>query len=239
MAAAVPRPHLPRSTGTATSTTTSRPDTSHAVTRAWLACASAAAVAQAAVTPSARRAAPARAARSAAACARCLAETAPPNTMSPRVIDTINATMATATTVAEPSSRRLPGSHRLRRDPSCEPQGWARTDTGDDEPAIVPDVDRRSGRRDAPCRVDRHGGVTPRREPCRFAGRVDAAHVRRDRRHPCETDDQHHDERRDREGRFDRGSAGIPAILCQALVLSAFAMMLVNALTIESPVTTV
>ena len=54
---------------------------------------------------------------------------------------------------------------------------------------------------------------------------------RRHRRH--ERDDG---ERRDRERRLDGGPTRVPA---QTLVFSALAMMFVNVLTIESPVTTV
>ncbi len=51
--------------------------------------------------------------------------------------------------------------------------------------------------------------VAAGRESRRFPGRVDAAHLRRDRTQPADTEDGDGDERRDGERRLDRDAAAV------------------------------
>ena len=84
--------------------------------------------------------------------------------------------------------------------------------------------------------ADRRTLVTACGQPGGLAGGVDAADLHRDRRDPGQAQHQHRDERDDAHRRLDGARADIVGY---ALVLSARAMMLVNAETMESPVTTV
>ncbi len=73
-------------------------------------------------------------------------------------------------------------------------------------------------------------------EACGLARGVDTPDMHRHRRESAQTQDEDGDQRCHRERRFDRGAATFTG---QTFVLRARLMMLVNALTIESPVTTV
>jgi len=163
--------------------------------------------------------------------------TAEPTTMAPMTIPTTTAIIATATTVAEPCSRSgFARSHRLSGDEEAQRQRRLRADPRDDEVTVVAQLQDRTRRTDATRRFGRGALVTPRGESGRLPGRVNAAHLHRHRGGAPKADDEHHGQRRDGEGRLDRGpSRGSP----QTLVFNAFAMMLVSAFTIESPVTTV
>ena len=78
--------------------------------------------------------------------------------------------------------------------------------------------------------------VTPRRQPRSLARRVHTSHLHRHGGEPRKAQHQDHDDRRHRERGLDRDAA---RIVSQTLVFNARVMMLVSALTIESPVTTV
>lgn len=78
--------------------------------------------------------------------------------------------------------------------------------------------------------------VTASRQPRSLAGGVDAAQLQRNCDETAHAQHQDHGQRRDRERRLDRGAT---VVCTQTLVLSALVMMLVSALTMESPVTTV
>ena len=73
-------------------------------------------------------------------------------------------------------------------------------------------------------------------EAGRFPRGIDAPNLHRHGGEPSHTQHQNHHERGDGEGCLDGGGAVIAG---QTLVLSARVMMLVNAVTMESPVTTV
>lgn len=78
--------------------------------------------------------------------------------------------------------------------------------------------------------------IAARDQPGRLAGGVDAADLHRHRGDTGQAQHEHRDQRDDAECRFDSAGADVVAY---AFVLSARAMMLVNAVTMESPVTTV
>ena len=78
--------------------------------------------------------------------------------------------------------------------------------------------------------------VAARREAGCLPGGIDASHLHRHRGESGDTEHQNDDQRGDGERRLDGGST---AVTGQTLVFSARLMMLVSAVTIESPVTTV
>jgi hypothetical protein len=78
--------------------------------------------------------------------------------------------------------------------------------------------------------------IAARRESGRFPRGIDAPHLHRDRSKPGHAQHQNHHQCGDGECRLD--GAGT-AITGQTLVFSARLMMFVNAVTMESPVTTV
>lgn len=140
-------------------------------------------------------------------------------------------------TLATPrwSDARFPGRCRLGSD--GEPrQRRIDADAGHQEHPVAANLDQRPTRRDTPGHL-RGGPVTACRQPRRLTRGVDTAHLHRDRAEPTGTQRQHSHERRDRERRLDRDRT--PVIEPQTLVLSARLMMLLNAFTTESPVTTV
>ena len=83
---------------------------------------------------------------------------------------------------------------------------------------------------------DRRALITARGQPGGLAGGVNAADLHRYRCDTRQAQHQHRDQRDDAQRRFHGARADI---VDYALVLSARAMMLVNAETMESPVTTV
>jgi len=109
-------------------------------------------------------------------------------------------------------------------------------DGGDQEVAISAYLDPRGGRCDAASGVDRRAIVTARGQSSGLARSINTAHLHRHRGHTRQAQHQNHDQRCDRECRFNGARAGTPGY---TLVLSARPMMLVNADTMESPVTTV
>lgn len=72
-------------------------------------------------------------------------------------------------------------------------------------------------------------------QPGDLASRVDTTHLHRQRRSTGQAEQQNADQTRDGQRGLDRAEPGITG---QTLVVSARLMMLVNAPTIESPVTT-
>ena len=159
--------------------------------------------------------------------------------MAPNVIDTMTASMVTAITVAEPRSDPLAGlthRHRFPGDAPAQPHRRSHAHPRHHEPAVIVQLHPRAAGRDAlGCRA-RPGCVTASGEPGRLPCGIDATQLGGHRRNPGQTRHEHDGERRDRERRLDGGPTRVPA---QTLVFSALAMMFVNVLTIESPVTTV
>jgi hypothetical protein len=150
----------------------------------------------------------------------------------------MSAIIATANSVAEPRSWR-PGFDRGdgfggNRDPWQ--QNRSRGDPCDDAPIAAAQLDLSSGWGDRTRRVHGRPIVATGREPGSLPGRVDAPHLHRHGREARQAQHQDHHERRDRKRGLDGGATDVTA---QTLVFSARVMMLVNALTIESPVTTV
>jgi hypothetical protein len=78
--------------------------------------------------------------------------------------------------------------------------------------------------------------VAARRETGRLPCGIDTSHLHRHRGEPGDAQHKDRDQRRDGERRLDGRTA---SVIDQTLVFSARLMMFVNALTIESPVTTV
>jgi hypothetical protein len=146
-------------------------------------------------------------------------------------------TIAAAMMVAEPCSlRRLhcrdaDGADTQRRQ-QIRPGG----DRRDNKPAVAAQLHHGAAGRDAARGVDRRTLVATCAQPRRLAGRVDATDLHRHRREARQTQHQHRDQRDDAQRRLDGARTRIADYV---LVLSARAMMLVNAETIESPVTTV
>jgi hypothetical protein len=153
------------------------------------------------------------------------------------VITTSVATSTADNTVATPRSSRarLGRGDGVRFDDQAGQQPGPAGDRRNDKAAVAAQLQRRSRRPDSAGRDPRSLLVTARREPCRLSGRVDAADLHRDRGEATGAQNQHHDQRSDGQGRLDGGKA---AVTGQTFVLSARLMMLVNAPTIESPVTT-
>jgi hypothetical protein len=156
--------------------------------------------------------------------------------MTPNAIDIRSANIATATTVAEPRSpARFASGHRLCRDAQGQPQRRARADTCDHVVPVAPKFQMCARGPDPARRVHRGALVTPGGQSRRLPCRIDATQLDSHRRRTGQSSDQHHRQRRDRERCLDRGATGSSA---QTLVLSALVMMFVNAVTMESPVTT-
>lgn len=118
---------------------------------------------------------------------------------------------ATANTVAAPRSSRTRFGcrHRLGPHRDAGHQRCPNADPRDDAPAVAPHLDRGPIWSGATGRVDGGTVVAAGREPCRFPGRVDAAHLRRDRGQPTDTEDDDRDERGNRECRLDRDATTV------------------------------
>lgn len=143
--------------------------------------------------------------------------------------------MAIPIRLADPRSSRsrLDGRDGVRRDDHPRQQPRPHGDHSDHEFAVTPQVDPGTGWCDA---VGRLGPFAAGGKPGGLAGSVDTADLHRHRDERTDTPDQNHDQRGDSECRFDGDTARFAG---QTLVASARLMMLVKALTIESPVTTV
>jgi hypothetical protein len=111
-----------------------------------------------------------------------------------------------------------------------------RDDRRHQEIAIPTHLDTRPHGRDAARGVERRTFVAAGSQPGRLARGVDTTHLHRHRGDTGQAQHQHHDQRGDRQCRFNGARAGT---IRYTLVLSARPMMLVSAETIESPVTTV
>ena len=109
-------------------------------------------------------------------------------------------------------------------------------DRRDDEGTVAAQLHGGTARSDSAGGSDRRPFVTTCRQPGRLARGVDAADLHRHRGDAGQTQHENGDQGRDAERRFHGGRTGIAGY---ALVLSARAMMFVNAETTESPVTTV
>ena len=150
--------------------------------------------------------------------------------------DNNTATIAAAITVADPRSlrrlhRRDAGSADAQRGQQLRPG----SDRRDDEPAVAVQLHQGATGRDTAGGGDRRTLITTCGQPGGLAGSVDATDLHRDSGNTGQTQHQHRDQRDDAQRRLDGARADI---VDYALVLSARAMMLVNAETMESPVTT-
>ncbi len=118
---------------------------------------------------------------------------------------------ATANTVAAPRSSRARFGYRHRLGPHRDAGQQRRPDADprDDPPAVSPHLDRGPVGSGATGRIDGGTVVAAGREPGRFPGRVDAAHLRRDRGQPADTEAGDHDECGDRERRLDGDAATV------------------------------
>lgn len=148
--------------------------------------------------------------------------------------------MATARTPAVPCSPRvrLDRGQRLGAEGKPRQHNGLHGDGGDDDIAAPTHLHRRPAGSDSLRGADRLCRCVPARgEPGRFPGRIDAARLQRHRGHAGHADDEDGHQRDDRESSLDRDGPG----LCTAYVavFRARLMMLVNALTTESPVMTV
>lgn len=124
----------------------------------------------------------------------------------------ISTTMsATANTVAEPRSSRTRFGcrHGLGPHGDAGQQRCGNADPRDDSPAVASHLNRGPVRAGAPGRVDGGTVVTAGRETGRFPGRVDAAHLRRDRAEPTDTEHCDRDECGNRERRLDRDATPV------------------------------
>jgi hypothetical protein len=147
------------------------------------------------------------------------------------------AIIATATSVAEPCSART----RLGRgdgvgcDGDTRQQRRSRCDRSDDQLALTPQLNGCPVRGNA---LRRNGGrpVPTRGEAGRLTRGIDATHLHRYRGEPRHAQHEDDDQGSDREGRLNRDA---PGLIGQTLVFRARVMMLVSALTMESPVMTV
>ena len=146
------------------------------------------------------------------------------------------AIIATATTLAEPRSSGLDRGDRFRRDGDARQQRRACRDGCDDEVTVAAQLDGCPVGRNVSCHLRCRSVVAPRGKPGGFAGGIHTAHLHRHRGEPRHAQGEHDDQSGDRERRFDGDT---PGFIGYTLVLSARVMMLVNALTIESPVITV
>ena len=196
---------------------------------------------QAAARPAGTRCAAARAARSAAAWARWRPTTADPTQTPPTVIAARAAIRKAPSTDAAPESSRA-GFHRGDRVAFDDQPGQQRRpagNAGDDIPAIRTQFhDRTPGRHDRRC-AGRHR-VASRGKPGRFPGCIDAPDLHRQRRDTGSAQHQDHHQCGDGKRRLDRAETGFAGGPDNAYTreVSARAMMLVKAPTIESPVTT-
>jgi hypothetical protein len=139
-------------------------------------------------------------------------------------------------TVADPRSlRRLHRRDAGSADAQCGQQIRPGGDRRDDEPAVAAQLHQGATGRNTAGGGDRRTLVATCGQPGGLARGVDAADLHRDRRDPGQAQHQHRDQRDDTQRRLDGARADI---VDYALVLSARAMMLVNAETMESPVTT-
>jgi len=148
------------------------------------------------------------------------------------------AIIATATNVAEPRSSlaRLDSSDRVGADRDARQKDRMRGDGRDRQPAFLSQLKLRAARSDALRCLQRGPVIAARRKTCRLTRGIDTPNLHRQR---CETGrapHQNDDQRGDRERSLNSGRA---AIVGQTLVFSARLMMLVSAVTMESPVTTV
>lgn len=216
--------------------TTSNPCTAQSVTAVRIADATEIARAQATSGPAISHAAADSAARSDADCARWRVVTADPSTATPAVTATSSATMATATRVAEPVSSATRLGHRdsLGGDGDPRQQRRSGADPGHQQLTVATHRDQRPGRADTPRR--RHTVIAAGSQPGRLPGGVDAPDLQHHGIEPGQTQHQDRYQRGDRERRLDGDGSGV---IAQTLVFNARLMMLDNALTIESPVTTV
>ncbi len=124
----------------------------------------------------------------------------------------ISTTMsATANTVAEPRSSRARLGCRDRLGPHGDTgqQRCGNADPRDDAPAVASHLDRGAVGAGALSRGDGGTVVAARREPGRFPGRVDTAHLRRDRAEPADTEYRDRDECGSRERRLDRDATPV------------------------------
>ena len=127
------------------------------------------------------------------------------------MIPTSTTISATANTVAAPrsSGARFGCSHRLRPHRDAGEQRGGDPDPGHDPPAVAPHLDRGAVGSGTPGRIDGGTIVAASREPGRFPGRVDTAHLHRDRRQPTDTEDRDRDEGGNRERRLDRDATAV------------------------------
>ena len=109
-------------------------------------------------------------------------------------------------------------------------------DPRDDEGTVATQDELRTRGAAATHRLGGGPLVTAGREPRRLTRGVDTPHLHCDRGEAADTQHQDDGQRGDGEGRLDRDTSRVGT---QTLVFSALVMMLVSALTIESPVTTV
>lgn len=209
----------------------------HAATAACIACATDDADPHAATWPDRIWPAPANAARSAAACARCRAVTAEP-TSTPAPVSTISSVIiAAAITLAEPcSDARFDRSDGLADDRDPRQQSRSRADPRHHEAAVTAQLQHRPARPRPVRRLRRRSRITPGRQSRCLARGVHAPHLHADRGESADAQHQDHRERRDGERRLHRDGTRVTR---QTFVFNARVMMLVSALTIESPVTTV
>ena len=150
--------------------------------------------------------------------------------------DNSTATIAAATTVADPRSlRRLHRGDTGSADAQPGQQTRPGGDRRDDKLAVATQLHPGATGRDTASDADRGALITARGQPCGLAGGIDAADLHRCRCDPGQAQHQHRDQCDDAQRRLDGARTDI---VDYALVLSARAMMLVNAETMESPVTT-
>lgn len=155
--------------------------------------------------------------------------------------------MNAAATVAEPRSRpppsclpRLKCGNRCRSQSEPRQEPGLRSDTRDHEISLAAHLNRRVGRPDAPSRTDRADLITPGHQPRGLTRGVDTSHLGRHRGDTADRKRENSDQRSNRQRGFDGAEPAIGQfpLTDQTLVASARLMMLVSALTIESPVTT-
>jgi hypothetical protein len=148
------------------------------------------------------------------------------------------ANIATATRLAEPRSARIRFGRRdcLRGDGDTRQQRRSCRNRGDNQLPVPPQLHGRPIRRNTLRCSGSRTVVTPCRKPGGLTCGVDAPHLHRHRGEARHAEDEHDDQRGDRECRLDSDAAGV---IGYTLVFSARLMMLVSALTMESPVITV
>ena len=111
-----------------------------------------------------------------------------------------------------------------------------RGDSRDHQSAFLTQLKLRAVRSDVLCGLQCGPVIAARRETGRLTPGIDTPHLHRQRGETSRTQHQNDDQGCDGERRLNSGRA---AIVGQTLVFSARLMMLVNAATMESPVTTV